>query len=473
MILRPIQIDDLILPGNSKLISTQGEGEGFVQYAVKDGAFVYSKKPRLESKIITISGFFFEQVICKPNCLIYDRQTFSQKIEKLAQKTTYLYAIRQDNKIFRLLVRIAIPSFDQNNYSYTGFGFSIQLIGVNSYWEDKSNYLYFDQNCGLCLCDEPVKFLGQNFYNYSDLCYPLRVLDYPLVAKTNIGIMTQSLYIPPTDQINPSINYILSNTFYLNPNYSLNSNKLSILGTFSFSTNSFVNPISLQLTGNSTPQNLTILLNTLDISKHIDGNFVNKLDELEIYLNISSPQNLQQLNLSIFDANNNQITVSNLQDVLIISNSTWQKYQIRLDQFSGLNNFDLTTFSKIQIDYKGNSTILFNGLNLNKSFGYDLISVNSENIIKSNYTLADTEVIAFFNPVANQKIVSFEETTISLPADYSMLVIANNKYYFGNSFYSLFEIGHCINRFNRSVVHCSYQSDKPASVFFRQIELFL
>lgn len=473
MIIRPIQIDDLILPSNSKLTISQGEGEGYVQYAVKDGAFIYGKKPRLEAKILTISGFFVEKEICRPNCIIYDRVAFSQKIEKLAQKTTYLYGIRQDNKIFRILVRVAIPSFDENNYSYNGYGFSIQLIGINPYWEDKTNYLYFDKTCGLCLCDEPVKFLGQNFYNFNELCYPLRVLDYPFISKSNSETITQNLYKPPTDQINPSINYILSNSFYLNPNFALNSNYLSIIGNFSFSNTAFVNPISIQINGNNTSQSLTILLNTQDISQHSDGSFVNKLDEIEIYLKITNPQNLTNFQLSLFDSQDNQIIAKKIQNTLVISNNIYQKYQIRLNQFDGINNFDFTSFSKIKIDYQGNSNIFFNGLNLNKAFGYDLTPVSPENIIKSNYTLADTEIIAFFNSTATQKIVSFENTTILLPNQYSLLVIANNKYYFGNSFYSLFEAGHCLNRFNRSVVHCSYKSDKLASVFFRQIELFL
>lgn len=473
MIIRPIQIDDLILPGNSQLTITQGEGEGYVQYAVKDGAFPYEKKPRLEAKILTITGFFEEKQTCKSDCIIYNRTTFSQKLQKLSQKKTYLYGIRQDSKIFRLLVRISIPESNPNNISYNGYGFSIQLIGINPYWENKTDYLYFDKTCGLCLCDEPIKFLGQNFYNYNELCYPLRVLDYPLVPKPTSGKITQSIYIPPIDQINPPVNYILSNNFYLNPDYTLNSADQSILGNFTFSTTSFINPISLQLNGNDTLQDLIILLNTQDISKHSDSSFTNKLDEIEIYLNITNPQNLTQLNLSLFDENNTEIIANNLQETLVIVNSISQKYQIRLDQFTGLDNFNLSTFSKIKLSYQGNSTILFNGINLNKSFGYDLTPVSPENIITSNFTLADTEIIAFFNPNAIQKIISFENTTISIPNNYSMAIIANNKYYFGNSFYSLFEAGKCQNRLNRSVVHCSFQSDKPASVFFRQIELFL
>jgi len=473
MILRPIQIDNLILPGNSKLTISQDEGEGFVQYAVKDGAFVYTKKPRLEAKILTITGFFTEEKLCKTDCIIYNLTNFFQKLEELTQKTTYLYAIRQDNKIFRILVRVSIPNFDENNYSYFGCSFSIQMIGVNPYWEDKTNYLYFDKTCGLCIFDEPIKFLGQNFYNYNELCYPLQVLDYPLILKQTNFEITKSIFVPPIDQINPPINYILSNNFYLKSDYILNSVYQSIVGNFTFSTESFVNPVSLQLDGNNTLQELIILLNTQNIGQHSDNSFVNKLDEIEIYLKITNPQNLAQLSFSLFNEENIEIIADDLQKVLIIANNIPQKHQIRLDQFSNLENFDFSTFSKIKISYEGNSTIFFNGASLNKSFGYDLTPVSSENIIKSNYTLADTEIIAFFNKTATQKIISFENATISIPNDYSMVVIANNKYYLGNSLYSLFEAGKCQNRFNRSVVHCSFQSDKPASVFFRQIELFL
>lgn len=460
---RIIQLGDIILPASTDLIEDEKESSFSQEYAFADGAKVFNTRARISSKTGLLKGVFYDphtlpsdmDIITKKDGVPISKVEFVNYIHKFSQQATYILGVGIDERIYRLKVRIGLPSWKE--LTLNSFSWELPVLGYETFWEDVTDRLFYTYLDRSIVDGKPFwKYNNEvKFYDYTTSRFSLVVLDLPAsfnyheVSKTVLwdGVVdTSSLFVNGENTTYTLDGFMVNNTNVISDDDSFS---YTVLGeSIVFSSQSTLSSVYISLE-TAIDANEFTSVDTIDTSIAIDG----ELEVLKLYLHTN---NSEYISVDLLDKYVGQEIIQVSKGEFINTN------------FSGQINY-------IRLEYKHATmpvTITLGKALLTKRFGAGMDQiVDNFAYIPSVAGKCEVKVAVYFDSRSTKRRLTINDKVINVINE-NIVIVTENQILIGTSIYNLRVFDKFVTRIEENI-SIQVDSDRPAISYYSVANLYL
>ncbi len=459
---RVIQLGDIILPASTDLIEDEKESVSTQEYAFADGAKVFNTRPRISSKTGLLKGTFYDpetlpsdlDIITKKDGVPITRINFINYIHKMSQKTTFILAVGADDRIYRLKVRLGLPSWKELNVNCCSW--ELPVLGYETFWEDVTDRLFYTYLEREIVDGKPFwKYNNEvKFYDYTTSRFSLVVLDLPAIfnyheaSKIELwdGIVnTSSVYV------NGGSTTYTFDSFMLN-----NSNIGSSNSSFSYT----IAGESIVFSSQSTLSSVYISLDT-----PINTNDFTSIDTIDT--NISINGELEVLTLSLHTNNSEYISIDLLDKYV-----DQEIIQVSLGEFINTNFSGQINYIELEFKHATTpATITLGKISLSKRFGAGMQEIVDNYVFVPNISgRCEVKAIVYFNDMATTRRLTINNQSINISEN--ILIVSENQILVGSTIHNM-KIHDRISTRIEEDINIQIDSDRQTKSYYSLSNLYL